>query len=109
VPRFRVIHRYSNETWEVEANCIEDANKVVGWPFDVCRILRIIRGPIAEITPPKVAVQILPPKPGSIHICSYCNFTMVEVKDQDFWWQCPSCDRLYHEWENKFYEDGEIF
>jgi hypothetical protein len=95
MPRFRVIHKISGEEWEVEATCLEDARKAVGWPMGVCRILMIRRGPFAEILPPKVAVQLSPPHPGS------------EKDSQDFWWQCPSCDQLYHEWENKFYKNLE--
>jgi hypothetical protein len=107
MPRFRVIHKISGEEWEVEATCLEDARKAVGWPMGVCRILMIRRGPFAEILPPKVAVQLSPPHPGSVHVCPDCNVTMIEKDSQDFWWQCPSCDQLYHEWENKFYKNLE--
>lgn len=108
MPRFRVIHQLSGETWEVEADSAEEAYRVVGWPADVGKIFTIRRGPFATIPRPKVAVQLLPPQPGSAHICPVCNVTMVEVADRDFWWQCPSCNRWYHELENELYEDGEI-
>ena len=108
MPRFRVIHKISKETWEVDSSSIEEASKVVGWPNDVCRILGLMRGPYAEIIPPRIAVQVTPPNRGSCVICPYCNFTMVEVKEKDFWWRCSSCDRLYHEWDNEFYDDMEI-
>jgi len=108
MPRFRVIHRFSGETWEVEATCAENARQSVGWSVDVCRILMLVRPPYAEIIPPKVAIQITPPVSGSYQICPVCFVTMIERTDYEFWWQCPSCDRLYHEWENKFYEAGEI-
>ena len=32
MPRYRVIHRETGETWEVEASFAEDARQVVGWP-----------------------------------------------------------------------------
>jgi len=108
MPRFRVIHRFSGETWEVETSCPEDARRVLGWSEEISRVLRLRRGPFADINPPKVAVQLIPPNPGSVHICPVCNVTMLEKTDQEFWWQCPSCDRLYHEWENMLYEAGEI-
>jgi len=108
LPRFRVIHRISGETWDVEAACEDDARIAVGWNPDICKILTIQRGPLVEFKPPKVAVQIIPPQPGSTHICPTCIVTMQEINDQDFWWQCPSCDCLYHELDNKFYEAGEL-
>jgi len=108
MPRFRVIHTSSGEEWEVEADNVEDAREVVGWPKEVCRVLMLRRGPFIEILPPKVAVQLIPPSLGSVHICLECKVTMLELVEKEFWWQCPSCDQLYHEWENKFYPNGEV-
>ena len=108
MPRFRVIHRSTGETWEVEASCADDARKMVGWPIVICRTFILERGPYANITPPKVAVQLIPPNSGSVHICPDCTVTMLETPDRDYWWQCPSCDQMYHELENKFFKEGEI-
>jgi hypothetical protein len=108
MPRFRVIHRCSGETWEVEAKSAEDALMVVGWPASVGEIWMLRRGPYAPITPPQVAVQLIPPDPGNTQVCPDCNVTMVEVKGRDYWWRCPSCDRWYHELENEMYDAGEI-
>ena len=108
MPRFRLIHKSSCEEWEVEAEDRLVARKVVGWPEEVCRVYQLERGPYAVINPPKVAVQIVPPLPGRVHICPDCNFTMIEKAGDDFWWQCPSCDLLYHEWENKILRNEDI-
>jgi len=108
MPRFRIIHRLSGEEWEVEAETPETAREVVGWPTEVCRVLLLQRGPFAEILPPKVAAQIFPPNPGSMPICPMCIVTMIEKEGSDLWWFCPSCDQLYHEWENKFYLNDEV-
>jgi hypothetical protein len=107
--RYRVVHQQTGETWEVEAALPEDARQIVGWPEDVCRIQRLNRGPFTEIEPPKVAKQITLPKPGSSPICPDCHITMVEKKKSgDFWWQCPGCDLLYHEWENQYFRADQI-
>lgn len=108
MPRYRVIHTSSCEEWEVDAENMRGARRVVGWPEEVSRVILLRRGPYAEIVPPKVAVQIHPPFPGSVHICPDCNVTMVEKGGEDFWWRCPSCDLLYHEWDNKIFRAGEI-
>jgi hypothetical protein len=106
--RFRVIHQASCEEWEVEAENGEKARRVVGWPESLCRVLELRRGPYAAIVPPKVAAQIYPPIPGSTQVCPDCNITMMEEPGRDFWWRCPSCDLLYHEWDNKIFRAGEI-
>ena len=109
MPRYRVIHQLTGETWEVEAALPDEARQVVGWPEQVCWIRRRDRGPFAEIIPPKVARQITPPKPGSSPICPDCAITMVEkTKTGDFWWQCPGCDLLYHEWENQYFRADQV-
>ncbi len=106
--RFRVIHKFSCEEWEVESENHQEARQVVGWPETVCQVFLLLRGPYAEIPAPKVAVQLSPPLPGSFQICPDCNVTMIEKNGEDFWWRCPSCDLVYHEWENKIFRSGEI-
>ncbi len=108
MPRYRVIHRTSGEEWEVEAPFAENARLVVGWPMGLCRIVLLRDGPFANIVPPKVAVQISQPKTGRVHICPDCKVTMLEKIGEEFWWECPSCNQLYHEWENKLYSNDEI-
>jgi hypothetical protein len=107
--RYRVIHRQTGETWEVEASFAEVARQIIGWPDSVCKVYLMKEGPYAEILPPKVAKQIRSPKPGSSHICPDCKVSMIEDSGQgELWWQCPSCDLLYHEWENRYYYSDEI-
>jgi len=109
MPRYRVIHQQTGETWEVEASFAEDARQVVGWPVGICSIQLMLEGPFAEIDPPRIAKQISPPYPGSSHICPECQVSMLEASWQgDFWWQCPSCDLLYQEWENRFYQADDL-
>jgi len=109
MPRFRVVHRQTGETWGVEASLPEVARDVVGWPMGVCEITLLREGPFAEIIPPKIAKQVVPPNPGSSHICPDCEVSMLESTGQgEFWWQCPSCDLLYQEWENRFYKADEL-
>ena len=109
MPRYRVIHRYTGETWEVEASFAEDARQVVGWPMGVCKITLLREGPFEEIVPPKIAKQISPPNPGSSPICPDCKVSMLEATHQgELWWQCSSCDLLYQEWENRFYRTDEL-
>ncbi|HBY06388.1 MAG TPA: hypothetical protein DEH22_00825 [Chloroflexi bacterium] len=104
--RYRVVHLRTGETWEVETSLAGEARRVVGWPSELCRVSLKHRGPFADIEPPQIARQIVPPKPGSSHICPDCHITMIENNEKgDFWWQCPSCDLLYHEWENLYYRD----
>jgi hypothetical protein len=107
MPRFRVIHLSSGEEWEVEAGNQVDALNSVGWTAEVCQVFQLERGPYAVIDPPKIAVQTVPPIPGRVHICPDCNVTLVEKKGDDFWLRCPSCDLLYHEWENKIYRNRQ--
>jgi hypothetical protein len=34
---------------------------------------------------------------------------MLEAQGQgELWWQCPSCDLLYQEWENQYYRADEL-
>lgn len=106
--RFRVIHTYSCEEWEVEAENNQVARKVIGWPAEVCQVYLLRRGPYAKISPPQVAVQLSPPVCGRYQICPDCNVTLVEKVGEDFWWQCPSCDLVYHEWENKIFRSNDI-
>ena len=107
--RFRVIHRQSGETWEVKASSADNARLAVGWSQKECKVISLIDGPFAEIQPPKIAKQIKPPQPGTSHICPDCKVSMLEEEGQgEFWWRCPSCDLLYHEWENKFYRSDEL-
>lgn len=109
MPRYRVIHNQTGETWEVEASKPADACTVIGWPMGVCRVMLKLEGPFAEITPPKIAKQITPPNPGSSHICPECQVSLLEADGQgEFWWQCPSCDLLYQEWENRYYRQGDL-
>jgi len=109
MPRYRVVHRHTGETWEVETSSAEAARQVVGWPIDVSKIALLTDGPFAAIEPPKIARQIAPPKPGSSHICPECNVSMLEAIDQgEFWWQCPSCDMYYQEWENRYFQADEL-
>ena len=108
MPRFRVIHKSTSEEWEVEALKSIEAREIVGWTEEACKILKLQRGPFAEIIPPKLAIQLFPPNPGSIPICPECDVTMTEKVEQEFWWICPLCHQQYHEWENKFYINGEF-
>ena len=108
MPRYRVTHKISGETWEVEMPFSDDARRVVGWPVTDCWIVLMREGSYAEMPPPKVAVQIKPPEVGRAHICPDCNVTMMDKHDQEFLWQCPSCDLFYHEWENQFYKPDEL-
>jgi len=79
MPRYRVVHRQTGETWEVEASHPEDARQVVGWPVGVCTV-----------------------SPD-------CKVSMIETIGQgEFWWQCPSCDLFYQEWENRYYKADEL-
>ncbi len=108
MPRYRIIHRFTEEEWEVEAPFADDARRIVGWPIPVCKILMLRRGPFVEMAPPKVAVQVRPPKGGSVPICPDCNVSMNENLEQEFWWQCPSCGLLYHEWDNIHFRSEEL-
>jgi hypothetical protein len=109
MPRYRVIHHHTGETWEVETASAEDAREVVGWPMGVCKVFLLRKGPFAEIVSPQIAKQIIPPNPGSSHICPDCKVSMLEASHQgEFWWQCPSCDLLYQEWENRYYRADEL-
>ena len=108
MPRFRVVHQETGEAWEVEASFAEDARQVVGWPMGVCKVT-LWEGPFAEIIPPKIAKQVAPPKAGSSHICPDCCVSMLEVTGRgEFWWQCPNCDLLYQEWENRYYKGDDL-
>ena len=107
--RFLVVHLMTGEMWEVEAVTAEGAREVVGWPVDDCSVAELIEGPFAEIIPPQIAKQVSLPKLGSSHICPECEVSMIEfVGAGEFWWQCPSCDLLYQEWENRFYKSDEL-
>ena len=106
--RYRVVHLDTGETWEVEAPFADDARRVVGWRIGACQITLVREAPLAEIEYPKIAIQLSPPKAGHGHICPVCNVTLVEKPASEYWWHCPSCDLLYHEWEKQFYRDGEI-
>ena len=106
--RFRVVHNTSGETWEVETGFPENACQVVGWNADDCHVVLLPEGPFAEITPPKVAVQLIPPQPGTIPICPDCNVTMIGKDHQELWWMCPSCDLTYHEWDNQFFQGEDL-
>jgi len=109
MPRFRVEHLQSGEKWEVEISTSEEALEIVGWPAEVCRVYQLHEGPFADIEPPQIAKQISPPKPGRSHICPDCQVSMLEAKGQgELWWQCPSCDLLYQEWENQYYRADEL-
>jgi hypothetical protein len=109
MPRYRVVHRQTGETWEVESSFAEGARQVVGWPIEICDIYLLSEGPYAEIVPPQIAKQVAPPRPGKSHICPDCKVSMIEAMEQgEFWWQCPSCDLFYQEWENRFYRSDEI-
>ena len=107
--RFLVVHQTTGETWEVEALSAEAARDVVGWPVNDCSVVELNEGPITEIVPPQIAKQVSLPKPGSSHICPECDVSMIEyVEAGEFWWQCPSCDLLYQEWENRFFKLDEL-
>jgi rubredoxin len=107
--RFLVVHQLTGERWEVEAVSAEGAREVVGWPVGDCSVAELLEGPFAEIIPPQIAKQVSLPKPGSSHICPECEVSMIEfVGAGEFWWQCPSCDLLYQEWENRFYKSDEL-
>ena len=109
MPHFRVVHRDTGETWEVEASDAEIAREIVGWPQGVCDVSLFLEGPFVKFESPNIAKQISPPKPGSSLICPDCKVSLIEAKIQgDFWWQCPACDLLYHEWENRFFRADEI-
>jgi hypothetical protein len=109
MPRFRVVHRDTGETWEVEASGADLAREIVGWPKDVCEAILLLKGPFASIEPPNIAKQISPPAPGSSHICPECKVSLIEASVQgEFWWQCPSCDLLYQEWDNRYYRADEL-
>ena len=107
--RYRVVHQQTGETWEVESVSAEDARQIVGWPIGVCKVILLLEGPFAEIIPPKIAAQVTPPNPGSSHICPDCKVSLLEAVGQgEFWWQCPACDLLYQEWENRYYTTDEL-
>jgi hypothetical protein len=109
MPRYRVIHHQTGETWEVEASFAEDARQVVGWQAGVCEVTLLQQGPFAEIEPPQIAKQVKPPNPQSSHVCPDCKVSLLEAEGQgEFWWQCPSCDLLYQEWENRYYKADEL-
>jgi ribosomal protein L37AE/L43A len=109
MPRYRVVHQQTGETWEVESTNADKPREIIGWPAGDCKVKLVRQGPFAEIEPPKVAKQITPPKPGSSHICPDCTITMVENFDRgELWWQCPACDLLYHEWENQYYRADQL-
>jgi hypothetical protein len=108
MPRYQVTHKASRETWEVEAGFSEDALRAVGWNLEECQILLLREGQFAQIVPPKVAVQVIPPKTGSVPICPDCNVTLTRQDGQDFWWMCPACDLVYHELENQFFSAGDL-
>ena len=108
MPRFRVIHKSTGEEWEVEAPSSGKAREIVGWIGNSSKVLMLQRGPFADIIPPKLAIQLFPPNPGFVPICPECDITMVEKCEQELWWVCPSCHQQYHEWENKFYINGEF-
>jgi hypothetical protein len=109
MPRYRVVHQQTGETWEVESSNANDAREIIGWSSGDCKIHLVRQGPFAEIEAPKVAKQIVPPKPGSSHICPDCTITMIENFDKgELWWQCPACDMLYHEWENQYFRADQV-
>ena len=107
--RYRVVHQISGETWEVEASDAENARQIIGWPLGICKIQLLEQEPFTDLEPPKVAKQIIPPHPGNSHICPECAITMIENTGRgEFWWQCPACDLLYHEWENSYFKSDQI-
>jgi hypothetical protein len=107
--RYHIIHQISGETWEVNAASVEEARQIIGWPNKICKIKQLQPGEFANIEPPKLAKQITPPQPGNSHICPECAITMVEnTKRGEFWWQCPTCDLFYHEWENLYYQADQV-
>lgn len=109
MPRFKVIHHQTGETWEVETHTPDEARRVVGWPEGICNVTLMKDEPFAELEPPKIAKQVTPPRPGSSHICPDCQVSLFEASSQgEFWWQCPSCDLFYHEWENRYYKTEEL-
>ena len=108
LPRYRVIHRETGETWEVEAPFADDARRVVGWNVGTCRVILAPDETDIEFEDSRVATQVDPPVLGKSIVCPECNITMTPKPDQELWWQCPACDLQYYEWENRFYRDDEL-
>lgn len=104
---YRVVHRDTGEIWEVESDSADDARRLIGWAIGTCRVILLVSGPYATIAPPKVAVQIRPPIPGTGYICPDCNVTLSRAENR-LWWFCPSCELLYHSEENRFYRENEL-
>lgn len=105
--RYRVIHRDTGEVWEVEAASAEEARRAIGWRLGDCRVVRLEKGPFRQIEPPRVAVQITPPIPGTGYICPDCRVTLTR-SDRPEWWFCPSCELLFHAGEERYYREDEL-
>ncbi len=105
--RYRVIHRDTGEIWEVEAPSADDARRVVGWALGTCRVILLPKGPYVSIQPPRVAVQVTPPIPGTGYICPDCRVTLAR-NENPTWWHCPSCELLYHAGEERYYREDEL-
>lgn len=107
MPRYRVVHRDSGEIWEVDAAFADDGRRLIGWELGTCRVMLLSEGPFANIEPPRVAVQITPPIPGTAYICRDCNVTLSRSENR-LWWFCPSCELLFHSVERQFYREDEL-
>ena len=108
MPRYRVEHRITKETWEVEADYAEAARLAVGWRLGDCLVYLWTQEPFVVFEASRVAAQVTPPEPGMGHICLECNVTMYRDREQTLWWRCPSCELIYHELEKRYLREEEI-
>ena len=56
MPRFKLEHRPTGETYEIEATDVKVACAQLGWPLDDCRIWLLWQGPETDLTKPPVRI-----------------------------------------------------
>lgn len=106
--RYRVEHKRTREVWEVEADYAEAARLAVGWRLGDCLVYLWEKEPMAELKPPRVAVQVIPPRHATDQICPDCNATMYRDREQEVWWRCPACELIYHELEQRYLREEDL-
>ncbi|MBN1669379.1 MAG: hypothetical protein JW862_19980 [Anaerolineales bacterium] len=106
--RYRVEHKRTKEVWEVEADYAEAARLAIGWRLGDCLVYAWQQPPFAELQPPRVAVQVVPPEPGADQICPECNATMYQDREQPVWQRCPACELIYHTLEHRYLREEEL-